>query len=444
MKKTTKIFFAVLLASLLATGVVNASEVEGDLNTGVETGIDGTVVVAPTASLASGTYTAAQSVSLAAGDLAVSHIRYTTDGTAPDCSTSTVYSGPITISATTTLTATTCLGSKPTSVFTYTIIAAAYTAPTASPDGGTYSSTQSVALTASGANSIYYTIDGTDPVCGTTGLLYSGTITISSTKTIKAVSCYSGGSSSVASFAYTISSSSSGGGGGGGSSSSDDDDNPYIVSIKVYDGSNSDSIAEKDYIKIAFSEAIDPDSINSALIDGGSVSGVGYSLTGGISITSAGVLTIKGIALFDVGTVGGAGNFGVDLKLSSNGKILTITLADGDNVGITKESFASAAQIGGTIGDEDGDEMESDTSIDEPEGTFGPGTDISDTSEGSTDEKTGDINGDGNVDEYDFALMMGTWGKSSGATGYNDNADLNDDDIINEYDFSILMLNWGK
>ena len=30
MKKTTKIFFAVLLASLLATGVVNASEVEGN------------------------------------------------------------------------------------------------------------------------------------------------------------------------------------------------------------------------------------------------------------------------------------------------------------------------------------------------------------------------------------------------------------------------------
>lgn len=78
--------------------------------------------------------------------------------------------------------------------------------PTPSPVAGTYTSAQSVTLTASGASSIHYSTDGSTPTC-TSGTTYSGAISIVSTKTIKALSCYSGDNkSAVASFAYTITS----------------------------------------------------------------------------------------------------------------------------------------------------------------------------------------------------------------------------------------------
>ena len=96
-------------------------------------------------------------------------------------------------------------------------------APTPSPAVGTYTSTQSVTLTASGSTAICYTVDGTTPGCtnATTcsaGTLYSGAISVTSSKTVKSLACYSNNSAGpVASSAYTINISSGGGGGGGGS-----------------------------------------------------------------------------------------------------------------------------------------------------------------------------------------------------------------------------------
>ncbi|MFH0846318.1 MAG: dockerin type I domain-containing protein [Patescibacteria group bacterium] len=50
----------------------------------------------------------------------------------------------------------------------------------------------------------------------------------------------------------------------------------------------------------------------------------------------------------------------------------------------------------------------------------------------------GDINGDGKIDKYDFALLMFYWGESvSGIT-----VDLNGDGIVDKYDLSLLMFNW--
>jgi len=51
----------------------------------------------------------------------------------------------------------------------------------------------------------------------------------------------------------------------------------------------------------------------------------------------------------------------------------------------------------------------------------------------------GDINDDGKVDKYDFALMMSEWGK----TGLNVSSDLNNDGKVDKYDFSLLMINWS-
>lgn len=77
--------------------------------------------------------------------------------------------------------------------------------PTFSPAAGTYYEPQSVTLscTTTGAT-IRYTTDGTDPTA-TTGTVYSGPISVSSTTTIKAIATASGSDpSSVASATYTI------------------------------------------------------------------------------------------------------------------------------------------------------------------------------------------------------------------------------------------------
>jgi len=91
--------------------------------------------------------------------------------------------------------------------------------PIASPIAGTYTSSKSIALSAIGASSIRYTLDGSTPSC-LSGTVYSTSISVSSTKTIKTVACYtdngSTSPSNVASYAYTIRSASSGGGSGGG------------------------------------------------------------------------------------------------------------------------------------------------------------------------------------------------------------------------------------
>lgn len=96
-------------------------------------------------------------------------------------------------------------------------------APTASPAAGTYTSTQSVSLTASGSTAICYTTNSTTPACSgttacSTGTKYSSAISIASTATVKSVACYADSTEGPAgSDAYTISTATitpSGGGGG--------------------------------------------------------------------------------------------------------------------------------------------------------------------------------------------------------------------------------------
>jgi hypothetical protein len=102
----------------------------------------------------------------------------------------------------------------------------AYTAqePSASPGAGTYTSNQSVSLSAGVmVNSIRYTINGANPSCQS-GIIYNSSISISSNTTIKAIACYleSDGSlsaSNLISFNYIINKSTSPGGSSGGSSS---------------------------------------------------------------------------------------------------------------------------------------------------------------------------------------------------------------------------------
>jgi glucose/arabinose dehydrogenase len=164
-------------------------------------------VAAPTFSPAGGSYTSAQSVAIGTTTAGAS-IRYTTDGSTPTSTTGTLYSGPVTVNATTTLKAIAYESGMADSAVrsaTYTITVPQVVAPTFSPGGGSYSSAQTVTIssTTSGA-SIRYTTDGSTPT-STTGTLYSGPVTISVTTTLKAIAFASGMTdSTVTSATYTI------------------------------------------------------------------------------------------------------------------------------------------------------------------------------------------------------------------------------------------------
>ena len=92
-------------------------------------------------------------------------------------------------------------------------------APTFSPAGGTYTSSQSVTISAAEGATIYYTTDSSEPTTSSTQYNNNTPITISSTTTLKAVAVAADGTSSdVATATYTIRTGGGGGGGGGGSS----------------------------------------------------------------------------------------------------------------------------------------------------------------------------------------------------------------------------------
>ncbi len=161
-------------------------------------------VATPSFSPAGGTYSTAQSVTISTATSGAT-IRYTTDGSTPTTS-STVYNGAISVSSNTTLKA---IGVKSGST-TSAVATAAYVigtpvaTPTFSPAGGQYSSAQTVTIsTATSGSTIRYTTDGSQPTASST--LYSGPISVPSTRTINAIGIKSGlANSAVASATYTI------------------------------------------------------------------------------------------------------------------------------------------------------------------------------------------------------------------------------------------------
>jgi hypothetical protein len=158
----------------------------------------------PTFSPAAGTYLSAQAVTI--GDTTSgTTIYYTTDGTTPTTASS-VYSGPITVSANETLQAIavgTGYTTSPASSAAY-VVAPLLPAPTFIAAAGTYSTTQSVTISdATAGTTIYYTTNGTTPT--TASSVYSGPITVSATETLEAVAVKAGSTTStVAKATYTI------------------------------------------------------------------------------------------------------------------------------------------------------------------------------------------------------------------------------------------------
>ena len=162
-------------------------------------------VATPTFSLAAGTYTSAQTVSIA-DKTAGATIYYTLDGSTPT-NQSSKYSTPLPVSKTTTINAIAEAAGYSNSAVasaTYTIAIPVAAAPAFSPAVGAYTTAQTVTLTdsTSGA-SIYYTTNGTTPTANST--LYTGAITVSATETIEAIAVAPGYTNSpVATGVYTI------------------------------------------------------------------------------------------------------------------------------------------------------------------------------------------------------------------------------------------------
>lgn len=98
------------LSLLLMSNEAKASEVTGRLTTGISGNngnvVEGIVIAPPIASPTAGIYTTTQSVSLTASG--ATSIRYTTNGTAPTCTTGTVYITPISITSSLPLEAISC------------------------------------------------------------------------------------------------------------------------------------------------------------------------------------------------------------------------------------------------------------------------------------------------------------------------------------------------
>jgi hypothetical protein len=161
-------------------------------------------VPTPVLTAATGTFTTTNTITIT-DSLAGTTIYYTMNGTTPNTS-STKYTGPITISSDETIKA---IAYK--SGYTQSNVATAtYTItktvplPTFTPAAGTYTKAQSVTIKdlTIGAT-LYYTTNGTTPTTSSTK--YTGPITVSSSETIKAIGTASGyASSAVATAKYTI------------------------------------------------------------------------------------------------------------------------------------------------------------------------------------------------------------------------------------------------
>ena len=161
-------------------------------------------VATPVFSPSGGNYTSAQSVTIT-DSVSGANIFYTIDGTAPTTA-SKAYTGPITVSANTTINAiatTSGYANSAVATASYTI-APLLAPPTFSPASEVLVSPTSITISAAAGATIYYTTDGSLPPSSLTTSVYSGPITVSKVTTINAVAVLGTQTSAVASAVYSF------------------------------------------------------------------------------------------------------------------------------------------------------------------------------------------------------------------------------------------------
>jgi streptogramin lyase len=180
-----------IMAIAVANGYAQSGAVTATYTINIST------AAAPTFSPAGGTYTSAQTVTIS-DTTSGATIYYTTDGSAPTTS-STKYTGPITVSSSVTIEAiavATGYANSAAAQAAYSINIPRTAGPTFSPAPGTYTSAQTVTISdATSGAVIYYTTDGTGPTTSSTK--YTGPIQVSSlTNIITAIAVAPGDSQS--------------------------------------------------------------------------------------------------------------------------------------------------------------------------------------------------------------------------------------------------------
>jgi len=148
-------------------------------------------VANPSFSPSAGTYSAAQSVAISSATVGAT-IRYTTDGSNPSETVGTIYTTAVNVSQNTTLKA---IAYK-TDMINSGIVSGVYNIKCASPAfgvaAGTYNIPQSISLTsATSGATIRYTTDGSTP-SQANGTVYTTTISVGTTTTLKAIAYKTG------------------------------------------------------------------------------------------------------------------------------------------------------------------------------------------------------------------------------------------------------------
>jgi hypothetical protein len=183
-------------AIAVVTGSSNSSVGSAEYTIGSQT-------AAPVFSVSGGTYYATQSVSMS-DSTSGAVMYYTTNGTTPTTS-STKYTGPIAVSSAETVEAIAIAPGYVSSAVNSATYALTAATPVLSVAAGTYGSAQTLLISdATAGAKIYYTTNGTTPTTAST--LYTGSITVSATETVKAIAVVTGfANSAVISATYTIS-----------------------------------------------------------------------------------------------------------------------------------------------------------------------------------------------------------------------------------------------
>ena len=159
----------------------------------------GSAAATPIFSVASGSYTSAQSVSIST-TTPNAKIYYTTDGSDPAASPTAIkYSSAIPVSTSETINAVAEAGGYANSVIAssaYDIVLPA-AMPTFLPAAGTYPAAQSVTISSTTPYAvIYYTTDGSNPAASATAVLYKGPVNVPKTETLNAIAVAGGFSNS--------------------------------------------------------------------------------------------------------------------------------------------------------------------------------------------------------------------------------------------------------
>jgi hypothetical protein len=367
---------------LIFASRVKADTYNGTLNAGtLSTGLSGTVIGPPTATPSAGTFNSVQSVVLTKPSGA-QNVRYTKDGSTPDCSSSTIYSSAIAVNSTKTIKAISCYAdgsSSSVASFVYTINL--IIVPSNLPDllsNGTFS-LPSDGSTSGSTSAINVTQQVTINVNSSSIVIPQNTVITpadpASHPTFSATDLT----------AASISGTSLAGLGTG----------------NVVEGALQWGIAN---LSLQFNSPISLSIFVGTNLNGQTLN-VERSSDQGITWTSDGIVAPATCVV----TADGYCNFQAN-KASYYVTYQTQTTA---TTIITTPITTTTTSSGGGGGGG---------------GSVTPTLAI------------GNIKGSGLVDKYDFAILMSQWSQ----TGSNLSADLNHDLAVNKYDFAILMTNWGK